>query len=55
MKIVNYLLLLAFVSCTTATKKEALLFSFPKKIKEVSGIKTVPNSETLNLLNPKAT
>ena len=47
MKIVNCLLLLAFVSCTTATKKEALLFSFPKKIKEVSGIKTVPNSDLI--------
>lgn len=47
MKTVNYLLVLAFVSCTSVTKKEALLFSFPKKIKEVSGIKTTADSNLI--------
>ena len=47
MRIVKYVVLLGLVSCSSPTKKDALLFSFPKKIKEVSGIKTTANSNLI--------
>jgi hypothetical protein len=47
MKFVKYIVLLGLVSCSSTTKKDTLLFSFPKKIKEVSGIKTTGNSNLI--------
>lgn len=47
MKIVKYIVLLGLVSCSSTTKKDKLLFSFPKGVKEVSGIKTIINSNLI--------
>jgi hypothetical protein len=47
MRIVKYIVLLGLISCSSTTKKDALLFAFPKKIKEVSGIKTTANSNLI--------
>lgn len=47
MRIIKYIVLLGLVSCSSTTKKDTLLFSFPKKINEVSGIKTTVNSNLI--------
>ncbi|GEC77656.1 hypothetical protein [Flavobacterium aquatile] len=47
MKLVKYIVLLGLVSCSSTTKKDTLLFSFPKRVKEVSGIKTTANSNLI--------